>query len=389
MFKLIKNCEIYAPEYLGKASLLIAGESIAWIGSSFDAEGTLPNLEVIDAEGLILTPGFIDGHVHIIGGGGEGGALTRTPELRLSDMALGGVTAVIGVIGTDDVTRHTASLVAKANGIIGEGASAWVLTGSYQLPLKTLCGGIREDIALIDRIIGVGEIALSDHRSSQPSFEEFIKIAAAARIGGMLSGKSGVVNIHLGDGERGIEYLFRAAEETEIPMGQFVPTHMGRNPALFEQARLYAGKGGYVDFTTSTDQVFLEEGEVKCSKALRILLDDGVPASRISFSSDGQGSMPSFDSEGRMTGLTIGRVTSLKAEFRDSVLGEKIPMEDALRAVSATTADHYKLPRKGHVREGYDADLLLMDKNLELRYVFARGRAFMERGEITVKGTFE
>lgn len=388
MFTLIKNAEVYAPEYLGEKSVLLCGQTIAWIGESFPAEKTLPGLKVIDATGMYLIPGFVDGHVHITGGGGEGGGATRTPELPLSDMIRGGVTTVIGLTGTDDVTRSMGALIAKANGLVAEGVSAWVMTGSYQLPVKTFCGGVREDIVIIDRIIGVGEIAMSDHRSSQPTFEEFMHIAAAARVGGLLSSKAGIVNIHLGDGKSGIEYLFRASE-TEIPVSQFVPTHMNRNPDLFEEARRYAKIGGYIDLTTSTTPLFLEEGEVKCSKALRILIDDGIPASQISFSSDGQGSMPVFDAAGNFTGLTIGRVTSNHAEFADSVKLEGISLEDAVRVVSTTTADHYKLPKKGHIKESFDADILLLDSDLDIRYVFARGRMMMKNGQLLAKGTFE
>ena len=387
MFTLIKNADVWAPEHLGVVSLLLAGEKIAWLGASFPAEDTLPDLEVVDASGLTLMPGIVDGHVHITGGGGEGGAATRTPELLLSDMIKGGVTTVIGLRGTDDVTRSMGALIGKTNGLIQEGASAWCMTGSYQLPIKPLCGGIREDIALVDRIIGVGEVAISDHRSSQPTFEEFIQVAAAARVGGMFAGKSGLVNVHLGDGKSMIDYLFRAAE-TEIPLSQFVPTHMNRNPDLFHECRRYAKLGGYVDFTTSTTQQFLDEGEVKCSTALKTLLDYGVPSSQISFSSDGQGSMPVFDAAGSYTGLTIGHVAATLAEFRDSV-AEGVDMEDAVRIVSTTTADHYRLPGKGHVGEGFDADLLLLDDKLELRGVFMRGRRMMEDGALLAKGTFE
>lgn len=389
MFTLIDNAEVYAPEPLGKRSILISGERIAWVGKDFPARQTLPGLKTLDAGGMILTPGIVDGHVHIIGGGSEGGQRTRSPELLLSDMVTGGVTTVIGVLGTDDVTRNMAALVAKANGLIEEGVSAWVLTGSYQLPLKTLLGGIREDIALIERIIGVGELALSDHRSSQPTFDEFLRVSAAARTGGILSGKCGLVNIHMGDGARGLDYLLRAIAETEIPVSQFVPTHMNRNPRLFEEGRAYAAAGGYVDYTASTTQQFLDEGEIRAARALKTLLGDGVPASRISFSSDGQGSLPKFNADGEFEGLTIGRVTSVLEEVRHAALAEGVQLEDALRAASTTTAEHYKLPRKGRIAEGFDADLLLLSGGLELKGVFARGKQMMEDGELLVKGTFE
>lgn len=389
MFVLIKNADVFAPEPLGISSILISHDKIAWLGKDFPAEKTLPDLEIIDAAGKIMIPGIVDGHVHVTGGGGEGGFATRTPELALSDMIKGGVTTVIGLLGTDDVTRSAGALIAKTNAIRAEGMSAWAMTGSYQLPVKSLCGGVRDDIALIEPFIGVGEVALSDHRSSQPTFEEFMRLAAAARVGGMLSGKAGVVNVHLGDAPSGLDYLFRAAK-TEIPPSQFIPTHMNRNPELFKEACRYGAMGGYVDLTTSTTPQFLDEGEVECGRALSELLAAGVPARRISFSSDGQGSMPFFDEAGNFAGLTIGRVTSIFETFRSTVKNYDILFEDAVRVVSTTAADHCKLSGKGHIKEGCDADLILMDAgSLELDTLFARGRKMMSGGRPLVKGTFE
>ena len=389
MFVLIKNADVFAPEPLGISSILISHDKIAWLGKVFPAEKTLPDLEIIDAAGKIMIPGIVDGHVHVTGGGGEGGFATRTPELALSDMIKGGVTTVIGLLGTDDVTRSAGALIAKTNAIRAEGMSAWAMTGSYQLPVKSLCGGVRDDIALIEPFIGVGEVALSDHRSSQPTFEEFMRLAAAARVGGMLSGKAGVVNVHLGDAPSGLDYLFRAAK-TEIPPSQFIPTHMNRNPELFKEACRYGAMGGYVDLTTSTTPQFLDEGEVECGRALSELLAAGVPARRISFSSDGQGSMPFFDEAGDFAGLTIGRVTSIFETFRSTVKNYDILFEDAVRVVSTTAADHCKLSGKGHIKEGCDADLILMDAgSLELDTLFARGRKMMSGGRPLVKGTFE
>ena len=389
MFVLIKNADVIAPEPLGISSILISHDKIAWLGKDFPAEKTLPDLEIIDAAGKIMIPGIVDGHVHVTGGGGEGGFATRTPELALSDMIKGGVTTVIGLLGTDDVTRSAGALIAKTNAIRAEGMSAWAMTGSYQLPVKSLCGGVRDDIALIEPFIGVGEVALSDHRSSQPTFEEFMRLAAAARVGGMLSGKAGVVNVHLGDAPSGLDYLFRAAK-TEIPPSQFIPTHMNRNPELFKEACRYGAMGGYVDLTTSTTPQFLDEGEVECGRALSELLAAGVPARRISFSSDGQGSMPFFDEAGDFAGLTIGRVTSIFETFRSTVKNYDILFEDAVRVVSTTAADHCKLSGKGHIKEGCDADLILMDAgSLELDTLFARGRKMMSGGRPLVKGTFE
>lgn len=390
MFLLVENAHVYAPENLGPLDILAAGERVSWTGRGFPSRDTLPGLEILDGTGCLLLPGFIDNHVHIIGGGGEGSYRTRTPEISLTDLTTAGVTSVVGVLGTDAVTRHTASLVAKARALEEEGLSAWAMLGSYQLPLRPLTGNIQDDIVLVDRLIGVGEVAVSDHRSSQPVKDELARIAAASRVAGMLSGKGGIVNIHVGDGQRGLSMLKTIAEETELSLAQFLPTHVNRNPELFAEAIEYARSGGHVDLTTSTTPAFLAEGEVKCSAGLKRLLDAGVPASRISFSSDGQGSMPDFDEKGRFTGLTIGRCASLWAEVVDAVKDEGLPLETALRVITSSPADHYRLPRKGRVAEGLDADFVLVDREtMAIRTVVARGRIMVNDGRPVVFGTFE
>jgi beta-aspartyl-dipeptidase (metallo-type) len=390
LFLLVENAEVYAPDILGRQDILVAGEKIVWIGRQLTAKNTLPGLKTIDGSRYLAVPGFVDNHIHIAGGGGEGSFRTRTPEVSLTDLTSAGITSVIGVIGTDCVTRHTSSLVAKAKSLEEEGISAWALLGSYQLPIRTFTGHIQDDIVLIDKLIGVGEVAISDHRSSQPVRDELARIAAAARVGGLLSGKGGLVNVHLGDGLSNLDMLFDIAATSEISLAQFLPTHLNRNPQLFEEAIRFGLAGGYVDVTTSTTPVFLEEGEVKCSKAMKRLLDAGVPVERISFSSDGQGSLPDFDENGNFKGLSIGRAKSIWPEVRDAVSLENIPLETALKAITSSPSDHHKLPgRKGHIEVGSDADMVLLDENLDIDTVIARGKVMVSNGEILVFGAFE
>jgi beta-aspartyl-dipeptidase (metallo-type) len=338
----------------------------------------------------VAVPGFIDAHVHITGGGGEGGYQTRTPELVLSDAVRGGITTIVGCLGTDGVTRSPAALLAKARGLDEEGLSAFIYTGDYAVPTRTLTGSIERDLLLIDKVVGVGEVAISDHRSTQPTFDEFVRLAAEARRGGILSGKAGVVNVHVGDGRRGLAVLRRVMEETEIPPAQFLPTHINRNPTLFAEGTAWAKGGGLVDFTTSTVPAWLDEGEVKCSKGLRSMIEAGVDVSQITFTSDGQGSMPVFDVQGRFERLDVGRVTSLVGEVRDAIFHEQIPLETALQVVTSNPARILKLRGKGQIVAGADADLVLLEpRSLEVRGVIARGRWMMRDGEVLVKGTFE
>ncbi len=388
MIKLIKNVEVYAPKYLGVKDVLIASNKIAEIKENINIE--YENIEIINGEGQILFPGFIDNHVHILGGGGEGGFKTRTPELNLSTAIKAGVTTVIGCIGTDGVTRKMESLVAKAKSLKEEGLSCYVYTGSYDVPVRTLFPDIRTDIILVDEIIGVGEIAVSDHRTSNPNIDELSRIIGEDRVGGMLASKCGCVNIHLGDNPKGLKPIFEIVEKESKYLKHIVPTHMNRNPDLFEEGIEYALKGGAVDFTTSTTPVFLEEGEVKCSKALKILLDKGVNVENITFSSDGQGSLPEFDENGETIGLKIGTMESLYKEVKDSIFDEKITIEEAIKVITSNNSKRFLLHNKGEIKVGKDADLVLVNKDdLDIRTVIGNGNVLMKDNELIVKGTFE
>ena len=355
MIYLIKNGEVYSPDYIGKKDIMVAGGKIEIIQDEINLSG-IEHME-IDASNSYIVPGLIDSHVHICGGGGEGGYRTRTPEIKLTDLTTSGVTTVVGVLGTDGTTRTMTNLIAKANSLSEEGVSAYIYTGSYQLPVRTITGNITDDIVLLDKVIGIGELALSDHRSSVPTLAEFIRVVADARLGGMLSGKAGIINIHMGDKTNPMELIYEMLETTTIPITQLLPTHMNRNPWIFDEAIKYTKAGGYVDFTTSTVQQFIDEGEVPASEAVKRLLDEGCNIENITLSSDGQGSLPVFDTDGSLKGLTVGLSSSILESVRDMVKNKKISLDLAIKTVTSNPAKILKLSKKGHVKPNYDADI--------------------------------
>lgn len=382
--------EVYSPEYLGRKDILVVGEKIVSLSNGIPSELLdYLNARVIEVSGYIVVPGFIDQHVHIAGAGGEGGPLFRTPPVRLSQLVGYGITTVVGLLGTDGITRSPVDVLMRARQLREEGISTWVYTGSYQLPPPTITGSVARDIALIEEVIGV-KTSVSDHRSSHPTVEELRKLISEARVAGILSGKAGVVHVHVGNEKPGLRPLLEAIDGTDIPIEQLAPTHLNRNRDLLAQAVEFGKAGGYVDVTTSVSPELGMRSSVKASEAVKHLVKEGVPVDRITMSSDGNGSLPVFDERGNLVKLDIARPQTLYREFVDLVLLERVSLEDAVRVVSTNVADHLGLRNKGRVAPGRDADLVVLEKgSLRVVYVVARGRVFVEGGRLIRRGAFE
>jgi beta-aspartyl-dipeptidase (metallo-type) len=384
--ELLRNAELYDPSPKGRSHLLIGGERILWIGTE---ELELPRslgVTVRDLEGSRVIPGLVDGHVHLTGGGGEAGMHSRVPPLQLSRLTAGGVTTAVGLLGTDDTVRTPAELVATARGLIAEGLSAYCYTGGYHVPLATVTGSVRQDIVSIDLILGVGELAISDHRSSQPTLDELLRIAADAHVAGLMTGKAGIVHLHVGDGPRGLDLIRRALDDTELPPSVFNPTHVNRRKELFQEAMALAERGCVIDITAFP----VEDGEDAWSapEALTRYLEAGLPPARVTVSSDGGGCLPVFDADGRVTSMDVAHPSAM-AEALKALLACGQPLERVLPAFTSNAASLLRLPRKGRLGPDSDADLLVLDANGGIEDVMARGQWHVRESCSVIRGVFE
>ena len=383
---LIRNAEVYAPESLGRRDLLLGGGKVLWIGTDAPDLPAAFGAQVLNLGGRRLLPGLIDGHVHVTGGGGEAGFASRVPAPTLSRYTRSGVTTVVGLLGTDDVARGTRELLAHVNALREEGLSAWGYAGGYHLPPATLTGSVRADLVFIDCLIGVGELAISDHRSSQPTLDELLRIASEAHVAGLMTGKAGIVHLHLGDGSRGLDLVRRALDQSELPPRVFNPTHVNRRKALFEEAIALARRGCSIDITAFP----VDEGEDAWSAADALVryLDSGAPRDRVTVSSDAGGCLPCFDAQGRVCSMDVGHSGALVDTLRE-LLARGIALQDVLPAFTSNVAGLLRLPGKGRIAVGADADLVALDASGAVTDVFAGGRPHLRDGAVLRRGTFE
>lgn len=380
MFRLIKNAHIYAPKDLGTNDILLCGNKIAMISPKIDLTGV--EMDVFDAEGKMVTPGFIDRHVHVIGGGGQQGFASLAPEVTVSELISCGTTTVIGLLGTDGFVKDLPSLYAKVKGLSQEGLSAYMLTGYYGIPTPTLTHSVAEDLIYIDKVIGC-KLAMSDDRSSFPTELEILRLINQVRLGGFTSGKGGFLHIHLGNLPSGISLLIDIAKKYPTLIKYLSPTHMIRTELLFQQAIEFAKMGGNVDFSTGGTRFQLPH------QCVVEAIAKGVDLNRISFSSDGHGGVRRINP---VTGEDTYRPAPLDLNFKEMRTLVKecdMPLEQALKLITENPAHHMYLHQKGEIAIGKDADLCMLDQQLNLTDVILNGEVAMQNQTIIKKGRYE
>lgn len=363
MLTLLKGLKCFSPQYLGIKDILIARDRIYKIFDTTEKVSTDLVENIYDCSGLYAFPGLIDQHAHIIGGGGEAGFASRLPEIDFKDIIVAGVTTVAGLLGTDNQTKELKALLAKARALQLQGLTTFIYSGSYTLPAVTLTGSVASDLVLIDKVIGVGEVAISDHRSSQPDIKDILHLASQTHVGGLVSGKAGVVHIHLGDGKDGLGLLNQVVENSDLPKSMFVPTHVNRNQRLFEQAIEYCRAGGYIDLTAG------EEEGIAVPDAIAQLLSAGVDLSRVTVSSDANGSSPSGQ---------LATINRLYSDIIDCIKLKNISIDTAFGLVTENVAKALKLyPQKGLIEPNCDADIIITNEKFEIIMVFSRGKLLL------------
>lgn len=366
MFTLIENGEVYSPEPCGRLSVLLGDDKIVKVGTvdrsaleSLDVE-----TQIVDAAGCIVTPGFIDPHQHLLGGSGESGFASQTPPVSMNEILCAGITTVVGCLGADTTTKTPQGLLAKVKGLKEEGLNAFMWTGGYSVPPACITESIKSDIMFIDEVLGVGEIAIADDRSSEPTAEELARLASDTHLSGKLAKKAGVVHIHVGDKPERLEVIRRTLEDKGVKPEWFYLTHVTRSDELMLEAIELAKRGSFVDID-AVDEDFAGK--------LTFYLDNGGPAGQLTLSSD----------------ASITSPKNVFGQIRSSVLEHGFAIEDVLPIVASNTANVLKLEKKGRLEVGKIADVLVIEKrSFELRDLFSKGCRLIKDGEPVRKEKF-
>ncbi|HKR66133.1 MAG TPA: amidohydrolase family protein [Thermoanaerobaculia bacterium] len=360
---LVENGEVFAPQRRGRMTVVLAGGRIERVArvdvrplaDAFDCER-------LDAEGAYVVPGLIDPHVHLLGGSGEQGFATQTPEVLATELASAGITTVVGTLGTDTTTKTMPALLAKVKALREQGLSAYAWTGGYDA--RPLTGSIRDDIVLIEEILGAGEIAIADRRGVRFDALSLATLASDCYVAGTLTRKAGVLHLHVGDDERRLSILRDVLDHHAVDARTIYPTHVERNEELMREAVALSRRGMFVDV-----DVFEED----LGRWVPFFRDEGGDLARLTASSD----------------AAINSPRTLLEQIRECVRDRILPLDEALALATRNTAAVLKLADNGAVAEGCRANLLVLEKeSLEVRHVVANGRVLVRNGEVVQREPF-
>ena len=393
--KIVRCDRVLGPEPLGARDLVVAGERIVAVAEPL-VEFTGVEVEILDLGGLTLAPGFIDNHVHVLGGGGGLGFASRAPELQTSQLTRAGITSVIGMLGFDATSKDMRALIAKTKAFREDGISAYALTGAtLEHPVPTLTGRIRDDIAFVEEIIGVGEISVSElgyaYDSNGPGAQYVAQAATAGLLAGRLARKRGYLCLQVPPYHGAcLKPVMAMLERTGLPIAQLLPSHVNQTDAYMDDAIAWARRGGFVDIGANYSPKNNFSRATPPAQAITRLLEAGAPLAAILLSSDGNGAPPKEEKrEGQPAVANYMPLGALHATWRRLILEEGLSPTDALCVVTANVADATGLMGKGRIAAGLDADLVAFDDDWQIRTVIARGRVMVDQGQPVVRGMFD
>jgi beta-aspartyl-dipeptidase (metallo-type) len=304
---------------------------------------------------------LIDPHAHLLGGSGEGSLALQTPMMFVHEIARAGVTTVVGTLGVDTTMKTIAGLLARVKALDELGLSTWMWSGGYNVPPTTVLGSIREDMLFIDKVVGAGEIAVSDERGLNQSSQELAKLVRDTNVGGLLTGKAGLTHFHVGEEELRLQPLRDIVDDYQVKCEWLYPTHVQRNERLLREAIDLANAGAQVDMDVVNEDLH---------KWLRFYIDNGGPLQQLTVSSDMDSSTPDL----------------FYQQFCELVVKHRLTLDLVLPLFTTNTARILKLKRKGCVRPKNDADVLVLSKDsLEIKAVISRGQVLVRDGEPVIR----
>ncbi len=340
-----------------RADVWLSPGGVVRIDAGDLADTTFGAVVELDCTDRWIVPGFLDGHLHLLGGGGGGGYATRIPELPVDAVLEAGITTCVAMPGVDNVTRSLRGLIAAARSFTGQGVRSFAMTGGFMWPPATLTGGIRDDLHLVPDLVGV-KIALGEHLATAPSLDELVTLLRELGWVSRMTGKAALLHVHLGTLPAPAGSLRVAIERAETDPSHVQVTHPNYTAAALEAALELGALGCRVDVNPLLHPGRVA-GSIAPAETVRELLAASIPLERLTMSSDGNASVPRPLPDGTIE--PFSHQLGLLPAVHDVSAGAGLTFEEALALITTNPARALQRPDLGLLEIGGAADAVVLD----------------------------
>ena len=375
---IIKNCNIVYFDRIEKGSVLIEDGKIKEINPN-----NINDSEVIDAKGLYLSPGFIDVHIH--GAGGHDtmdGTFEAINEISKTIVKHGttAFTPTTMTVSVDDIRKSMKVIKeAKENGTDGAIVLGAHLEGPFISP-KAI--GAQNPNFLIPPTLDNFNAMVGDAEDAVVSITIAPEVPGAKELIKELSKKGIVCSIGhtkatYDEAMEGIKYGCCHSTHLFNAMTPFAHREPGVVGAIFDSeiTTETISDGIHISYPSlriaynqkTTDKVLLvTDAMMACA------MPDGM------YALGGQDVVVKDGAARLLSGSLAGSILTLDKAVRNVYKNVGLPLNEAVKMATFNAARHCKVEdRKGLVKEGYDADLVLFDEDINIKNVIVAGKVLV------------
>lgn len=372
---LIKNCKIIFHDRIETGSVLIEKNKIKEINPTAPID-----TDIIDAKGLYLSPGFIDVHIHGAGGSDTMDGTKESINTIAKTIAAFGTTSFLPTTMTcsiNDIKKAIEAVAeAKAAGTDGANVLGVHLEGPFISP--SMIGAQNPNFIQTPSVDTFKEM-VGEHLDSITSITIAPEVEGAKELIEYLSHLGIVISI----GHSKATYK-QALEGIKLGIGHSTHLYNAMTPLHHREPGI-VGAIFDTDITTETISdgihisypslrvAYKQKGTDKVLLVTDAMMACGMPEGK--YALGGQDVYVKDGAARLKEGNLAGSILTLDKAIRNVYKNSNYELYNVVKMATYNGAKHCKVAdKKGLIKEGYDADLVLFDDDINIEKVIIGGK---------------